>query len=101
MSLHGTAATSFLHVTSALYDARRAAMRLSRAARALAGRPAPDDTEARASIEALREGRARRGPGRRRNILFVTVDQQRFDAIDVNGGRVAGTPVVDALARAG
>jgi arylsulfatase A-like enzyme len=101
MSLMSAGARSFLYTTSALYDARRAAMRLSRAARALAGRPAPGDAEARASIEALREGRARRGPSPRRNILFVTVDQQRFDALGVNGGRVARTPVIDALARAG
>src|SRR4051812_18155139 len=100
MSLMSAGARSFLHTTSALYDARRAAMRLSRAARALAGRPAPGDAEARASIEALREGSARRGPSPRRNILFVTVDQQRFDALGVNGGRVARTPVIDALARA-
>ncbi len=37
----------------------------------------------------------------RRSILFITVDQQRFDALGVNGGRVARTPRIDALARAG
>ena len=36
-----------------------------------------------------------------RNILFVTTDQQRFDALGCNGGTVARTPVVDALAAAG
>ncbi len=36
-----------------------------------------------------------------RNILFITTDQQRYDALGCNGGRVARTPVVDALARQG
>ncbi|WP_110207199.1 sulfatase [Nocardioides daejeonensis] len=38
---------------------------------------------------------------RRRNILFITTDQQRYDALGCNGGQVARTPVVDALAAAG
>ena len=38
---------------------------------------------------------------RPRNILFVTTDQQRYDALGCNGGRVARTPVCDALAAAG
>ena len=37
----------------------------------------------------------------RRNILFITSDQQRYDALGVNGGRVARTPVLDGLAAAG
>jgi arylsulfatase A-like enzyme len=56
---------------------------------------------ARASRDDLRAGRARRGGARKRNILFVTSDQQRFDALGVNGGRVARTPALDGLARAG
>ena len=36
-----------------------------------------------------------------RNILFITTDQQRFDALGCTGGRIARTPVVDALAAAG
>lgn len=36
-----------------------------------------------------------------RNILFITTDQQRYDALGVNGGKVARTPVADALAAAG
>jgi arylsulfatase A-like enzyme len=36
-----------------------------------------------------------------RNILFVTTDQQRYDALGCNGGTIARTPVVDQLARAG
>lgn len=39
--------------------------------------------------------------GKRRNILLVTVDQQRFDALGVNGGTVARTPVLDSLACTG
>lgn len=38
---------------------------------------------------------------RRRNILFVTSDQQRFDSLGVTGSRTARTPTLDALARAG
>lgn len=38
---------------------------------------------------------------RRRNILFITVDQQRFDALGATGGAIARTPVLDALGRAG
>ncbi len=36
-----------------------------------------------------------------RKILFVTTDQQRYDALGCNGGTVARTPVVDALAAEG
>lgn len=36
-----------------------------------------------------------------RNILFITVDQQRFDALGVNGGQVARTPTLDGLAAGG
>lgn len=37
----------------------------------------------------------------RRNILFVTTDQQRYDALGCNGGAIARTPVVDRLAAEG
>ena len=37
--------------------------------------------------------------GRRRNILFITTDQQRYDTIGVNGGTLSRTPHLDALAR--
>ena len=55
---------------------------------------------------APRPGRRRRPPPapsgpRRRNILFVTIDQQRHDALGVTGHPFARTPVVDALAREG
>jgi len=36
-----------------------------------------------------------------RNILFITTDQQRYDALGCNGGEVARTPVVDRLAAEG
>src|SRR6185312_7989064 len=36
-----------------------------------------------------------------RKILFITTDQQRYDSRCCNGGTIARTPTVDALARAG
>jgi arylsulfatase A-like enzyme len=36
-----------------------------------------------------------------RKILFVTTDQMRFDAIGVNGQKIARTPAIDKLARDG
>jgi arylsulfatase A-like enzyme len=36
-----------------------------------------------------------------RKILFITTDQMRFDAIGVNGQKIARTPNIDALAKAG
>ena len=36
-----------------------------------------------------------------RKILFVTSDQQRYDALGCNGGHAARTPVIDALAARG
>ena len=36
-----------------------------------------------------------------RNILFVCTDQQRFDSLGCNGGKIARTPVIDAWAKAG
>ena len=36
-----------------------------------------------------------------RKILFVTTDQQRYDALGCNGGTIARTPVVDGLAAQG
>lgn len=38
---------------------------------------------------------------RRRNILFVTSDQQRFDSLGVSGHPYTRTPNLDALARSG
>src|SRR3954469_6994858 len=36
-----------------------------------------------------------------RKILLITTDQQRYDTLGCNGGTVARTPVVDALAATG
>jgi arylsulfatase A-like enzyme len=36
-----------------------------------------------------------------RKILFITTDQQRYDGLGCNGGKIARTPVVDRLAAAG
>ena len=36
-----------------------------------------------------------------RKILFITTDQQRFDALGCNGGTIARTPVIDRLAAEG
>src|SRR4029077_20665983 len=36
-----------------------------------------------------------------RKILFITTDQQRYDALGCNGGTIARTPVVDGLAESG
>src|SRR5271157_312598 len=36
-----------------------------------------------------------------RNILFITTDQQRYDALGCNGGTIAKTPVADRLASRG
>ena len=36
-----------------------------------------------------------------RKILFITTDQQRYDALGCNGGAIARTPVIDRLAAHG
>src|ERR1700675_2619857 len=36
-----------------------------------------------------------------RKILFITTDQQRYDALGCNGGQIARTPVADSRAAAG
>ena len=36
-----------------------------------------------------------------RKILFITTDQQRYDALGCNGNEIARTPVVDRLASEG
>ncbi len=79
----------------------------------LAHRPAPlpgHPTRGRRPLRArgavARPGAAlarRRGgrPMKRRNILFITTDQQRYDSLGCTGNRVARTPHVDVLAKAG
>lgn len=41
------------------------------------------------------------GAPRRRNILFITTDQQRYDSLGVHGHPHTRTPAIDSLARAG
>ena len=36
-----------------------------------------------------------------RKILFITTDQQRYDSLGCNGGKIARTPVADSLAAEG
>ena len=38
---------------------------------------------------------------KKRNILLITTDQMRFDALACNGGKVARTPTIDSLASTG
>ncbi|MCA9664259.1 MAG: sulfatase-like hydrolase/transferase [Myxococcales bacterium] len=59
------------------------------------------DPDARSAAPQPRYARARAGDAQRRSILFITSDQQRYDALGVNGGSVARTPALDALAAAG
>ena len=74
-------ARALLHLSRAVFVARRA----------LAGDPpAP-----------AAEGPSPRETPRRRNILFVTTDQQRYDSLGVTGHPLARTPAVDALAASG
>lgn len=83
----------------ALGPTARAVVYLTRGvflARAAAARLVPSDAGAVSP-----EPRRGAGAGRRRNILFVTVDQQRWDALGATGGRIARTPVADALASTG
>lgn len=75
--------------------AGRSALYLSRAAfllrRALGG-----------TLQTSASPRAPRAPGpKKRNILFVTSDQQRYDSLGITGNPYARTPVLDALARDG
>jgi arylsulfatase A-like enzyme len=94
-------ARAFIAATSALYRGRHA----SHAVRAALGRPSRAEQLRAAEAERVKgelaSGRAARGTRTPRNILFVTSDQQRFDAFGVHGNRTAKTPVVDALARSG
>ena len=82
--------SAFLRATRGVFLLRRAEARLSRA---LGG-------SAHAAGHAPRAA-PRETAKKRRNILFITVDQQRYDALGVNGGRFARTPALDALGRAG
>ncbi|HUQ01691.1 MAG TPA: sulfatase-like hydrolase/transferase [Kofleriaceae bacterium] len=82
---HGIAAKAVLGLSRATFLARRALARRFASPTVTGGEPSAT---------------ARSG-ARRRNILFVTVDQQRYDALGVTGNRFARTPALDGLARAG
>ncbi len=73
------AADAFLRLSRAVFVARRA---LAHEA------PAHDDAPPVVA-------------GRRRNILFITTDQQRYDSLGVTGHPLARTPSIDALASGG
>ena len=83
-----------------VYQARRGEAAVRRGAAALTRGRTAQDIRVGESAGDLRRGQLARRAGRR-NILFITVDQQRFDALGVNGGAVARTPVADALAATG
>lgn len=95
MSVESSAAAVLLRVLRAAFVARRLEARVLRRELEAARR----EVEAEQDRE-RREG-ARKRPAGARNILFITVDQQRWDALGCNGGRVARTPHLDALAAAG
>ncbi len=76
-------ARALVHVTGGMLALRRAQSRWQRR-----GQSAPASTR-------------RSPPTQARNILFITVDQQRYDALGINGGTVAKTPVLDALGKQG
>ncbi len=81
------------------FKTRRAQADFQRRLASLMGRETRHAASLRRVAKELEEGRKVGGSGR--NILFITVDQQRFDALGVNGGKVARTPRLDALANAG
>jgi arylsulfatase A-like enzyme len=83
-----------------------AALRVSRGAfvarRALSpARPDPARALPPARPVQSPPGREHGAGPRRRNILFITSDQQRFDSLGINGHPTTRTPCIDALARAG
>jgi arylsulfatase A-like enzyme len=96
MTFESNAARAFLRLTTAVYDARTLAARRHRAEL-----EAQRERERDESASLLASGRARAAGRPRRSILFVTVDQQRHDALGATGGPIARTPVLDGLARQG
>ncbi|HMR11680.1 MAG TPA: sulfatase-like hydrolase/transferase, partial [Polyangiaceae bacterium] len=105
MSVLERGARALVHVTGAMLALRRAQARLR--GNLAATRPGAHVAEGNKRAEtrgAVSGGTSASGDGaapKRRNILFITVDQQRYDALGVNGGKVARTPCIDALARSG
>ena len=104
MSVLEWGARALVHVTGAMLALRRAQARLR--GNLAATRPGAVDAEGttRAETRGAITGGVSAGDGaapKRRNILFITVDQQRYDALGVNRGKVARTPCIDALAKSG
>ena len=97
MDLQHLVSGAFARTFRGIFLARRGEAALRRALGVADGHAA----RVAESEDDLRAGREARGPGRRRNVLFITTDQQRYDSLGVNGGKVARTPHLDALARAG
>jgi len=82
--------------SAALRCVSRGAYRMRRL---LARRSDAHDQRKRDSIADLEQGRLSRGRAAHRNILFITVDQQRFDALRINGGTIATCAGPPAIAR--
>lgn len=95
MSFESSAASVLLRALRGAFVARRLEARVLRRELDAAHRD-----EIAVHEQERRAGAAKRKPGAR-NILFVTVDQQRWDALGCYGGRVARTPRLDALAARG
>ncbi|NUO54092.1 MAG: sulfatase-like hydrolase/transferase [Polyangiaceae bacterium] len=95
MSIESAGAKVLLRALRGAFLARRLEARVLR--RELR---AAQEAEIATHDEERRAGTRRRSAGAR-NILFITVDQQRWDALGCNGGRVARTPALDGLAAAG
>jgi arylsulfatase A-like enzyme len=102
LDLERRTGAAFLRAYRGAFWARRAQAALRRQLTGALGHETAQARRERESENELRAGRAAAADRPRgRNILFVTVDQQRYDALAVNGGRVARTPVLDDLARSG
>ena len=90
--LEEVGAAAMLHANRGVFVARRALAR---------ERPPVSSRDRRVS-RSRRCGRWTETHGRRRrNVLLITVDQQRFDALGCHGQEVARTPHLDALAADG
>jgi arylsulfatase A-like enzyme len=100
MDRYALQTSALMRLFRGVYLSRGVQADLERRARALAGRDDPQRRREQLAREQLARGR-RAASGKRRNILFITSDQQRYDALGCNGGRVARTPCLDALASDG
>jgi len=103
MSLQSATSRTISRMFRNVYRLRGQESELRRRVAGALGLSTRRELERMADEMELWQGRAERArnAGRRRNILFITSDQQRYDSLGVNGGKVARTPVLDGLARAG